>query len=100
MYGRGSCLTDSATIRKRLVFYGLLARLRELRNVELDVSDWVPPPVSFSALRGLARELHLFVPSITLLVFVRDLEPTVLRVVDGQWRLTSEVVVDTIWRNV
>ena len=85
---------------KRLVFYGLLARLRELRSVELDVSDWEPPPVSFTALRGLAREFHLFVPSIALLVFVRDFEPTVLRIVDGLWRMTDDGVVDTVWRCV
>jgi hypothetical protein len=85
---------------KRLVFYGLLARLRELRSAELDVSDWEPPPVSFTALRGLARELHLFVPSIALIVFVRDFEPTVLRIVDGLWRMTDDTIIDTAWRCV
>jgi hypothetical protein len=56
--------------------------------------------VSFAALRGLAREFHLFVPSITLLVFVRDFEPTVLRFMDGIWRMTDDVIVDTVWRTV
>jgi hypothetical protein len=56
--------------------------------------------VSFMALRGLARELHLFVPSIALIVFVRDFEPTVLRIVDGLWRMTDDTIVDTAWRYV
>jgi len=56
--------------------------------------------VSFAALRGLAREIHLFVPSIALLVFVRDFELTVLRSVDGLWRITNDKVADTAWRCV
>jgi len=86
--------------RERLIFYGYLARLRELRSAELDVSEWEPPPVSFAALRGLAREIQLYVPSITMLVFMRDLEPMVLRVVDGLWRLSSDITFDTVWRTV
>ena len=74
--------------------------MRELRSAELDVSEWEPPPVSFAALRGLARELHLFVPSIATLVFMRDLEPTVLRTVDGIWHLTDDILVDTVWRTI
>jgi hypothetical protein len=85
---------------QRLMFYGHLGRLRELRSVELDVSDWEPPPVSFAALRGLAREIHLYAPSISTLVFMRDLEPTVLRAVDGLWRLAGDISVDTVWRTV
>ncbi len=34
--------------------------------------------MSFAALRGLAREFQIYVPSIAVLVFMRDLEPTVL----------------------
>ena len=56
--------------------------------------------MSFAALRGLAREFHLFVPSIALLVFVRDFEPTVLRIVDGLWRMAGDTVVDMAWRSV
>ena len=56
--------------------------------------------MSFAALRGLGREIHLFVPSISLLVFVRDLEPTVLRFADGTWRMTDNIIVDTVWRAV
>jgi hypothetical protein len=82
------------------VFYGHLARLQELQSVELDVSEWEPPPESFAALRGLARELHLFVPSLVTLVFVRDLEPTVLRAVDGLWHIADNIIADTLWRTV
>lgn len=85
---------------ERLIFYGYLARLRELRSAELDVSEWEPPPVSFAALRGLAREIQLYVPSIVMLVFMRDLEPTVLRAVDGLWHLSSDITFDTVWRTV
>ena len=35
-----------------------------------------------------------------MLVFMRDLEPTVLRVVDGLWRLLGDIAVDTVWRTV
>ena len=85
---------------QRLIFYGYLARLRELRTAELDVSEWKPPPVSFAALRGLAREIQLYVPSIAMLVFMKDLEPTVLGAVDGLWRLSSDIAFDTVWRTV
>ena len=85
---------------QRLAFYGHLARLRELRSAELDVSEWEPPPVSFAALRGLAREIRLYAPSIATLVFMRDLEPTVLRAADGVWHLAGDIAVDTIWRAV
>jgi len=83
---------------ERLMFYGDLARLPELRSVELDISEWEPPPVSFAAQRGLARELGLFVPSVVTVVFVRDLEPTVLRAINGLWHLTDDVDVDMAWR--
>ena len=57
--------------------------------------------MSFAALRGLAREIQLYVPSIAMLVFMRDLEPTVLlRAVDGLWRLSSDITFDTVWRTV
>lgn len=82
------------------MFYGKLAHLRELRSAELDISEWEPPPDSFAALRGLARELHLFVPSIATVVFVRDLEPTVLRAVDGLWQIADSTIADTLWRSV
>ena len=85
---------------QRLIFYGYLTRLRELRSAELDVSEWEPPPVSFAALRGLAREFQLYVPSIAVLVFMRDLEPTALQAVDGLWHLAGDIAVDTIWRTV
>ncbi|KAH9968357.1 hypothetical protein BGW80DRAFT_1339345 [Lactifluus volemus] len=85
---------------ERLVFYGKLAHMRELRSAELDISEWEPPPSSFAALRGLARELHLFVPSITTVVIVRDLEPTVLRAVDGLWQIADNIIADTVWRSV
>jgi len=85
---------------ERLMFYGDLARLPELRSVELDVSEWEPPPVSFPAQRGLARELRLFVPSVVTVVFVRDLEPTVLRAMNGLWHLRDDVNVDMAWRTV
>jgi len=56
--------------------------------------------VSFVALRGLAREIHLYVPSIATLVFMKDLEPTVLRAVDGLWRFAGDITVDTVWKTV
>lgn len=86
--------------RERLTLYGHLAHLCKLRSAELDVSEWEPPPVSFLALRALARELHLYVPSVSTLVFVRDLEPTVLRVVGGKWSAGDDIVADTVWRIV
>ncbi|KAH9059916.1 hypothetical protein EDB87DRAFT_1562642 [Lactarius vividus] len=86
--------------RERLKLYGHLAHLRELRSAELDVSQWEPPLVSFLALRALARELHLYAPSVSTLVFVRDLEPTVLRAVGGIWSAGGDITADTVWRNV
>ncbi|KAH9024820.1 hypothetical protein EDB85DRAFT_1985894 [Lactarius pseudohatsudake] len=86
--------------RERLKLYGHLAHLRELRIAELDVSQWEPPLASFSALRALARELHLYAPSVSTLLFVRDLEPTVLRAVGGIWSAGGDIIADTVWRTV
>ncbi|KAH8994132.1 hypothetical protein EDB86DRAFT_2926999 [Lactarius hatsudake] len=85
---------------ERLKFYGHLAHLRELRIAELDVSQWEPPLASFLALRALARELHLYAPSVSTLLFVRDLEPTVLRAVGGIWSAGGDIMADTVWRTV
>ena len=56
--------------------------------------------MSFLALRALARELHLYIPSISTLVFVRDLEPIVLRTVGGIWYPGDDINPDTVWRTV
>lgn len=56
--------------------------------------------MSFLALRALARELHMYIPSISTLVFVRDLEPTVLRAVGGIWTPGDDIIADTVWKTV
>lgn len=66
----------------------------------MDVSEWEPPPVSFLAPRALARELHMYIPSISTLVFVRDLEPTVLRAVGGIWTPRDDIIAETVWKTV
>ncbi|KAH9172648.1 hypothetical protein EDB89DRAFT_2114126 [Lactarius sanguifluus] len=78
---------------ERLKLYGQLAHLRELRIAELDVSQWEPPLASFVALRALARELHLYAPSVSYpLVF--------LRAVGGIWSARGDIMADTVWKTV
>jgi len=51
-------------------------------------------------LRALAREIRLYVPSVSTLVFVRELEPTVLRAVGGIWSTGHDIIADMVWRTV
>ncbi|THH19501.1 hypothetical protein EW146_g1676 [Bondarzewia mesenterica] len=86
--------------RERLKFYGQLRRLRALECVELEVSDWVPPPLMPLAQRALASELHLYCPSITTVIFMYEFEPMVMRAVNGLWRVADEEFnPDTLWRD-
>ncbi|KAI0312255.1 hypothetical protein OF83DRAFT_1087139 [Amylostereum chailletii] len=86
--------------RERLRFYALLRQLVYLQCTELDVSTWDPPPVSVPAMRALASELHIYCPSVTAIIFLHDLEPTIVRIVNGIWRVDHDVVPDTLWRDV
>ncbi|KAI0051490.1 hypothetical protein FA95DRAFT_282733 [Auriscalpium vulgare] len=86
--------------RQRLAFYSCLRRLSQLRATELEVSDWEPPPTSFAAMRALASELHMYCPSVNVVVFSRNFESKVLMSVDGLWRMDEETTADLIWREV
>lgn len=86
--------------RERLKFYGQLRRLSLLECVELEVSDWSPPPVTPLSQRALARELNLYCPTITTVVFIHEFDPMAMRAADGVWQVADEEInFDTLWRD-
>lgn len=87
-------------VLQRLQFYGLLMRLPRIQCVEVEISDWVPPPTSLPAFRALASEMRLYSPLITRVVFVHEFERTVVTAVNGVWRLDTEISTDILWREI
>ena len=83
---------------KRLKFYGLLRTFCVLRCIEVDVSEWEPPPAIPAGMRALASELRLYCPSLQRVIFVYDFERTAVTVVDGTYALDNEANTDHIWR--
>ncbi|TBU25096.1 hypothetical protein BD311DRAFT_765291 [Dichomitus squalens] len=86
--------------RQRLEFYKMLMRLRRLRCLELDVSDWDPAPTHLAALRALTYELRLYCPSIVTVVYVHDFERHLVRMVDHVAICDEDAVTDNLWREV
>ncbi|KAH9480084.1 hypothetical protein JR316_0006681 [Psilocybe cubensis] len=84
--------------RERLQFYGLLMRFPQIRSIELEVSNWQPPPSSPAALRALASELRLYNPTVTKIVFVHDFDRSVVTAVKGICRVDPEINTDLLWR--
>lgn len=74
-------------------------RLRSLHTVEIEVSDWEPPP-SPQALRALASEFRLYCPSVKCFVFVQDFERTVIRVINGFCAVDPDATTENLWREV
>ncbi|EMD39499.1 hypothetical protein CERSUDRAFT_111810 [Gelatoporia subvermispora B] len=86
--------------RQRLEFYGLLIRFSKLRCVEVDVSEWDPPPTHPAALRALACELRLYCPTVSRVIFVYDFERLSVSVLDNLCVPDDEEVSDNLWRDV
>ncbi|KAF5360522.1 hypothetical protein D9756_004507 [Leucocoprinus leucothites] len=84
--------------RERLQFYGLLMRLPRIQCVEVEVSDWIPPPSSPPAFRALASEMRLYTPSVSRVVFVHNFDRTVVSVVDGVCRMDNDASCELLWR--
>ncbi|KAL0960533.1 hypothetical protein HGRIS_005571 [Hohenbuehelia grisea] len=83
--------------RERLQFYGLLMRLPRIQSIEVEVSDWKPPPSSVPAFRALAMELRLYCPTVTRIVFVHDFDRTVVSVMNGICVIDSDISTDMLW---
>ena len=75
--------------------------LRHLYAVELEVTDWDPPP-SPQAMRALAAELRLYCPSVELFVFVLEFERTLVQVKNGYCtvEMDHDYDLDSIWRDI
>lgn len=84
--------------QERLRFYGLLMRLPDTQCIEVEVSEWDPPPSTPPAFRALANEVRLYCPSITCVVFVHDFDRTVVTAVDGICQLGGDA--ENLWREV
>jgi hypothetical protein len=78
-----------------------MRRMTYLQFAELEISAWRPLPRAFSAFRALASEFTIYVPTIVMIIFLHDLEQTVLRRADdGRWIPDDESNTDTLWRDV
>lgn len=91
--------------RERLRFYGLLRGLPHIECIEVEVTDWDPPPTSFQALRAIANELRLYCHTIKRVVFVYDFDRVVITVSHdstGGYILEEENggAADVIWRGM
>lgn len=84
---------------KRVQFYGRLMRFPRLRCVEVEVSEWEPPPMTPAALRALTYELRIYCPSIVQVVFVYDFDRAMMTVVEGNCVLDADAVTETLWRD-
>ncbi|KAI0369412.1 hypothetical protein BV20DRAFT_1020809 [Pilatotrama ljubarskyi] len=84
--------------QQRLEFYGYLMRLPQLRCIEVDVSDWDPPPTHAAALRALTHELRLYCPSVTSVVYVYDFERHLVRMEGHVATYDEDAATDNIWR--
>ncbi|KAF9448780.1 hypothetical protein P691DRAFT_800280 [Macrolepiota fuliginosa MF-IS2] len=84
--------------RERLQFYGLLMRLPRIQCIEVEVSDWVPPPSTPPAFRALASEMRLYTPTVLRVVFVHNFDRTVVTVVDGVCRMDNDANHELLWR--
>lgn len=73
-------------------------RFPKVQCVELEVSDWDPPPSTGAALRALAAELRLYSSTIVRIVFVQDFDRTTVVAVDGICRVDSEINTELLWR--
>ena len=74
-------------------------RLRQLRAIELEVTDWDPAPQP-AGMRALASELRLYCPSVNYVVFVQEFERTVVRVINGICTVDHAYSADNLWRDV
>ncbi|KAG6896199.1 hypothetical protein C0992_009740 [Termitomyces sp. T32_za158] len=84
--------------KERLHFYGLLMRFPRVECIEVEISEWVPAPASPPAFRALASEMRLYTPSVTRVVFVNEFDRTVVNVIDGIYRVETDVNTDLLWR--
>jgi len=83
---------------KRLRFYGQLKRLPNIQSVELEVTEWDPPPSTPAALRALASELRLYKPSVVQIIFMENFDRTVVTALGGICRMDLETNIDLLWR--
>ncbi|EIW52328.1 uncharacterized protein TRAVEDRAFT_67418 [Trametes versicolor FP-101664 SS1] len=86
--------------QQRLEFYGFLMRLPQLRCIEVDVSDWDPPPTHAAALRALTHELRLYCPTVTSVIFVFDFERHYVRMEGHLAVYDEDALTDGLWREL
>lgn len=75
-------------------------RLPRLQCVELEVTDWDPPPMTPAALRALMYELRIYCPSITTIIFVYDTDRVVMKMEDHRCVLEQDSSPDLLWREI
>ena len=83
----------------------MLRRLPCIECVEVEVTDWNPPPTSFPALRAITNELRLYCRTVRKIVFVYDLDRVVITVTDDEaggnvLEEENSGAADVIWREV
>lgn len=77
-------------------------RLPVLHTLELEITEWEPPPSTIEAFRALAKELRLYCPSVSAIVFVLDFERTLVTIRDGFFtvKMGIDTGADLLWREI
>lgn len=77
-------------------------RLPLLHTLELEITEWEPPPSTTEAFRALAKELRLYCPTVGSIVFVLDFERTLVTIKDGFFTVEISIGTgaDLLWREV
>jgi hypothetical protein len=73
-------------------------RLPRIQCVEVEISDWNPPPSAPPAFRALASEMRLYTPTVTRVVFVQNFERTIVTVMDGVCKMDRDTNYEILWR--
>jgi hypothetical protein len=74
-------------------------RLPRIQCVEVEISDWDPPPSTPPAFRALASEMRLYTPTVTRVVFVQNFERTIVTVMGGVCKMDRDTNYEMLWRD-
>ena len=75
-------------------------RLPHLQCLELEVTEWDPPPMTPAALRSLTYELRIYCPKVDRVVYVYDFDRVTMKLVDGLCVLDNETAAESLWREI
>jgi hypothetical protein len=75
-------------------------RLPRVQCIEVEVSEWAPPPTTPPAFRALTNEIRLYSPNIMRVIFVDDFERTAVTVSAGVCKIDRDANFEFLWRDL